>query len=92
MSEDTDIRVQLARIEGKQDVTNERLSSVQSDIVDIRRVQRNHGDRLGILEADKNIKAGERQGLATGGRILWAAIGLIPGGAVVAVVMRLFGG
>jgi len=92
MSEDADIRVQLARIEGKQDVTNERLSNVQNDIVDIRRVQRNHGDRLGILEAENNTRAGVQKGLSTAGRFAWAAVGLIPGGAVVAVFMRLFGG
>lgn len=92
MSEDVDIRVQLARIEGKQDVTNERLSSVQNDIVDIRRVQRNHGDRLGILEADRNIRTGKQQGLSTAGRLLWAAAGLIPGGAIAAALMRVFGG
>lgn len=92
MSEDNDIRVQLARMEGKQDVTNERLSNVQSDIVEIRSTQRDHGNRLGILEAKENMRSGERKGLSVAGRAIWAAVGLIPGGVIVAGLMRLLGG
>ncbi len=91
MSEDTDIRVLLTRIEGKQDVTNERLNNVQSDIADLRKTQYAHGDRLGILEADKNVRSGALQGLATSGRILWAAIGSIIGGGGIAALLRLSG-
>ncbi len=90
MSEDSDIRVQLARMEGKQDVTNAHLTNVQNDIADIRRVQYNHGDRLGMLEADKNVRSGERQGLALSGRILWTIIGAVPVG-IGAVVLKLLG-
>jgi hypothetical protein len=90
MSDNDDIRVQLARIEGKQDVTNAHLSNVQSDIADIRQVQYRHGDRLGILEADRNVRTGERQGLALGGRIIWTIIGAVPVGAV-ALALKLFG-
>lgn len=90
MNEDVDIRVQLARIEGKQDVTNERLNNVQTEITDIRRTLHNHGDRLGILEADKNVRSGERQGLALSGRILWTIIGAVPVG-IGAALLRLSG-
>jgi hypothetical protein len=90
MSDNDDIRVQLARIEGKQDVTNAHLSNVQNDIADIRQVQYRHGDRLGILEADRNVRTGERQGLALGGRIIWTIIGAVPVGAV-ALALKLFG-
>ena len=91
MSGDNDILVQLARMEGKLDVTNERLNNVQTEIADIRRVQHRHSDRLGLLENDKNMRTGERNGLALGGRLAWAGIGLIPGGAIVAGLMRLLG-
>jgi hypothetical protein len=90
MSDSNDILVQLARIEGKQDVTNAHLSNVQSDIADIRQVQYRHGDRLGILEADRNIRTGERQGIALGGRILWLGIGAVPVG-IAAAALKLFG-
>jgi hypothetical protein len=91
VSDDSDIRVQLARIEGKQDVTNERLSNVQNDIVELRRVQGTHGDRLGLLEASENIRSGERKGIALSGRILWAAVGTIPGAVLAGAAMKLFG-
>lgn len=86
-----DISVQLTRIEGMLGVTNERLSNVQTDIADVRRVQHSHSDRLGILEADKNRRDGERKGIIASGRIVWALIGTIPGGVVTAAVMKLFG-
>lgn len=84
------IRVQLARIEGKQDVTNERLSNVQSDISDLKLVQTNHGTRIGILEARNHLSDGERRGIATGGKALWLIIGTIPGVAAW-ILMHLHG-
>jgi hypothetical protein len=89
--EDSEIRVQLARMEGKQDVTNERLSNVQNDIVEIRLVQRGHGDRLGVLEAKENMRSGERRGLSAAGRFVWAGIGSIIGGGGITVAMKLLG-
>ena len=86
---DDGIHVQLVRIEGKLDVTNERLSNVQNEIADIRIVQHRHGDRLGILESDRNVRAGERQGIALGGRILWTIIGAVPVG-IGAALLKLF--
>lgn len=90
MNDDTDIRVQLARMEGKQDVANERLNSFHADLLDIRKTLYGHGDRLGILEADKNVRSGERQGLAISGRILWSIIGAVPVG-VGAIALKLLG-
>jgi hypothetical protein len=91
MNGDSEIRVQLARIEGKQDVTNERLSSVQNDIVDIRRVQRDHGGRINVLETDKSMRTGALQGLAVSGRIIWAGIGSIVGGGGIVALLKFFG-
>jgi hypothetical protein len=84
------IRVHLVRIEGKLDVTNERLNSVQTDITELRSVVRAHGDRLGILEAADNIRTGERSGIALSGRLLWAGIGVI-GGIGMAIGKMLLG-
>ena len=91
MSDDHNISIQLTRIEGLLGVTNERLANVQTDIVDIRHVQRSHGDRLGILEADKNIRTGERKGfIASGWALIWIG-GLVPGSFVTVVLMKAFG-
>ena len=87
---DDGIHVQLVRIEGKLDVTNERLSNVQNEIADIRIVQHRHSDRLGILESDRNVRTGERQGLAMGGKFLWTIIGAVPVG-IGAALLKLFG-
>jgi hypothetical protein len=80
-------KIQLTRIEGKLDVTNERLSNVQSDIVEIRVTQRDHGSRLGLLEAKENM----RHGFNIAGKVAWAAIGTIFGGGGIAAAMKLFG-
>ena len=89
MAAEDDIRVQLARMEGKQDVTNERLSNVQTDIVEIRSVQRDHGSRLGILEAKENMRSGERKGVTVGGKLAWSAISLLVGSGGVLAVLEL---
>jgi hypothetical protein len=90
MSDSNDILVQLARIEGKQDVTNERLNNVQEQIASLRRTQDAHSGRIANLEADKNVRAGERQGIALGGRILWSIIGAVPVG-IGALLLRVLG-
>ena len=89
-TDDNGILIQLARMEGKLDVTNERLNSVRTEIADIRVVQHRHADRLGILENDKNVRTGERQGIAMGGRIIWTIIGAVPVG-IAAVALKLLG-
>ena len=86
---DDDIRVQLARMEGKQDVANERLSNVQSDIIDLRRVQTNHGDRLGILEGDKNRRDGEHTGRSRTGEIMWRILSFVGGSGGVFAIMQV---
>lgn len=89
-TEGNDILVQLAVISGKQDVTNERLNNVQSQIASLQRVQDSQGARITNLETEKNIRVGERQGIALGGRILWTVIGAVPVG-LGALALRFFG-
>ena len=101
MSEESEIRVQLARIEGKQDVTNERLET--ANVINNERHEamklhlaavdhrlNSHGERLTGLEGREIGRDGERKGLLTSGKLLWTAVGVIPGGAVVALLMRAF--
>ena len=101
MAEDNDIRVQLARIEGKQDVTNERLETANK-INDERHAtvkthlalhdQRltTHGDRLGILETRGHVSDGERRGIAMSARLGFILLGAVPTGAV-AIALRVAG-
>lgn len=91
MSDDNEnVRVALAEIRGDVKLVLAGQDRANSDIRDIRGVIRTHDTRIGSLEAGRDHATGERKGLATGARILWATVGLIPGGAVVAVLMRLF--
>ena len=89
MTGDDEIRVQLARMEGKQDVANERLNSALNDIHDIRKTVHGHGNRIGVLEADKHLRDGERQGIAMTTRVMWAVVGALPTGAIVAIIMKV---
>lgn len=77
-SEGEEIRVQLARMEGKQDVTNERLNNVQTDIVDLRRVQHVHANDIQLLKATEH----QRKGGVAAIKILWALGGSSIVGAI----------
>ncbi len=90
MNEDDSIRVQLARMEGKQDVTNERLETANR-INDERHASvmarlSSHGDRITGLETREVGRDGERKGLLAGGRILWALVGAVPIAAGAAIL------
>jgi hypothetical protein len=86
-----EIRVQLARMEGKLDLGNLRHDQHDGKFVVIDGRLNAHGERITGLEKREVGRDGERKGLNTAGRLLWAGIGLIPGGAIVAALMRLFG-
>ncbi len=101
MNEDNDIRVQLARIEGKQDVTNERLDTankinderhgaVQAQIVTLNERLQGHGNRIGALETVKHLNEGERRGVALSGRLALILCGAIPVG-LIAAALRMLG-
>lgn len=101
MSDEEAIRIQLARMEGKQDVANERLetanrinderhTAIKVDIQNINTRLHTHGNRIGVLEADKHLNAGERKGIAFSGKVVWAIVGAVPIGAL-AVALRAFG-
>lgn len=86
----------LVKIQGGVDLINERLihsnqinderhAAIKADISDIRETQQRHSNRIGVLETESNVSKGERKGVALGGRILWAAIGFVPGAIVAAL-------
>ena len=101
---DAEAKVQLVRMEGKIDLINERHARNQKDMGEMKERQASdmktvnerlhgHGNRLGVLEADRHLRAGERQGVAISAKAInWLFVG---GGAgivaIVAVVARQAG-
>lgn len=84
MSDDSDIRVQLARMEGKMDVANERLETanrinderheaVKARLATVDLRLHGHSDRLGILEAARHVSDGERKGIQVSTKVIWTA-------------------
>src|SRR5690349_19384272 len=102
MSEDEGIRAKLEQIAGgvrlidhKLDASNalhdERHERVQADLLSLRTKSHEHSNALQTLFGWKHAIEGERKGITTAGKWAWAAVGLIPGGAIVAALMRLLG-
>lgn len=69
------LRVQLARMEGKLDLSNHRHEQHAMDIRDIRETQHRHSNRIQLLEADNHHRKGERAGFITSGKLLHSLIG-----------------
>jgi hypothetical protein len=61
MSGPEEVRVQLARMEGKQDITNERLETsnkINDERHAVTKAQlAHHNERIGVLEADRPINS-----------------------------------
>lgn len=88
------IRIQLARMEGKQDVTNERLETANR-INDERHAAvtarlNSHGERISGLEKREVGRDGERKGFALSGRAFLILCGAIPVG-LIAALLRMLG-
>lgn len=91
MTDDNEsVLIKLTRMEGKLDLSNMRHDHHDARFSAIETRFNSHGERITGLEGREIGRDGERKGLVTGGRLLWATIGLVPGGAVVALLMRLF--
>ena len=99
MNEDNCAR--LEKIQGGVDLINEKLTSsnqlanerhetMRAEIAQLKKADELLDGRIGLLEDDKNVRSGERQGLALSGRILWTIIGAVPVG-IAAALLRLFG-
>ena len=90
MTTDSNESVQLTRIEGGINLLNERLGAVRDDIRDMRDVQQTHARQISDLEKDRNVRDGERKGIAFGGRTLCVIIGILIS-AIGAGLLRHFG-
>lgn len=91
MSEDESVRVQLARIEGKMDLSNARHDSTDAWKVTVDQRLHKHGTDIGSLQAKALVSEARRQGLLTGGKLLWTAITLVVGGSGGLILMKVFG-
>lgn len=83
------IRVLLERMNGKQDVSNERLEAIRTDVSDIRKTVADHGERIHALENDKTLRDGERKGFGLAARVVWAVGGSGLTGAAVLIARTL---
>jgi hypothetical protein len=88
---DESMRVQLARMEGKLDLSNLRHEQTDAWKVTVDQRLHRHGNDIGALQQREMMREGEKQGLGKAGRLAWAGAGLIPGGAIVAALMKLLG-
>ena len=80
------MEVQLARMEGKIDLMNERHETTKADLSDVKQRLHGHANRITVLEADRHLRQGERQGVALSAKALhW----LVAGGVVAAIAALL---
>jgi hypothetical protein len=89
--ENESVLVKLTRMEGKLDLSNLRHDQHDARFTSIDGRLNTHGERISGLENREVGRDGERRGMTAAGRIAWAAMGLIPGGAIVAALMKLVG-
>lgn len=84
------VLVKLTRMEGKLDLSNLRHEQHDARFSVIDGRLNSHGDRIGGLEKREVGREGERKGLTMAGKVMWAIIGAVPFGAIVALLMRAF--
>lgn len=91
MSDESEsVLVKLTRMEGKLDLSNLRHDQHDARFSSIDGRLNGHGERITGLEHREVSRDGERKGIALSARIMWLALGAVPGGAIAAVLIRLF--
>lgn len=83
------MRVQLARMEGKLDLSNLKHDQTDKRLDNHEQRLHRHANDISTLQAAENLRIGERKGLAFSGRMMWAGIGFVPG--AILAVLKLFG-
>lgn len=92
MSDETEsVLVKLTRMEGKLDLSNLRHDQHDARFGTIEGRLDGHGQRITGLESRETSRDGERRGLVTGGKLIWAISGTGIGGGLVALLMKAFG-
>lgn len=91
MSDDNEsVLVKLTRMEGKLDLSNLRHDQTEARLGIIDSRLNGHGDRIGSIEKREIGREGERKGIATSTKVLWAGVTLLSGG-IGAAIMRISG-
>jgi hypothetical protein len=91
MADDSEsVLVKLTRMEGKLDLSNLRHDQHDARFSTIDGRLNNHAERIGGLEKREVGRDGERKGIATSTKAVWAGITLLSGG-LGAALMRLLG-
>jgi cob(I)alamin adenosyltransferase len=85
---DPDSRVQLAEIRGDIKLILAGQDRQSTDIHAIRTTLDRHDRRLVSLEKRDAERDAERKGIALTTRVMWAVMGALPTGAIVALLMR----
>ena len=83
------MRVQLARMEGKLDLSNLKHDQTDKRLDNHEQRLHRHANDISTLQANEHRRTGERQGLAMGGKALWAGIGFTP--PAIVALLKLFG-
>jgi hypothetical protein len=86
--ESESVLVKLTRMEGKLDLSNMRHDQHDAKFHTIDQRLHAHGNRIGVLEVARHMTDGERKGIATSTKVVWAGVTLLAGG-VGAALMRL---
>jgi hypothetical protein len=85
------VLVKLTRMEGKLDLSNLRHDQHDNRFAAIDGRMNSHGERIsGLEKREFGRDSGDRR-ISAAGKTLWLAIGSIPGGLVVAALMKAFG-
>ncbi len=79
------------KLDSAQRIADERHEGVKADITDLRQGHHRISNRVGVLEAKDHVRDGERKGIMTSGRVLWAGIGALLGGSGLAGLLKLLG-
>lgn len=87
-----DQRVALAEIKGDVKLILAGQERTHSDVQEIRRTLDSHNRRIDSLEADKNRRDGERQGVGMTGRIVGWGVSLLLGTGVGTALWQVFHG
>lgn len=88
--DDESMRVQLARMEGKQDRLNDKVERFQADVIDLREGHHRLSNRVGVLEAHKTLTEGQKQGFTVTGKLIGWGVGLLAGTGIGAALLEAF--
>ena len=85
------VRVQLARMEGKLDLSNLRHEQTDAWKVTVDQRLHRHSNDISTLQAAEHLRAGERKGIVTSGRLIGWTISGLAGTGLGAALLKAFG-